>query len=87
MLSVTKKQFLNFGANCSHRFILLDGNNKKAWIVAAPWCITKYINDHHHLDGDKSSTEEKTKNTRTANCALVGIQGLQLMQQYLRIGL
>ena len=39
--------------------------------IAAPWCITKYINDYNYLNGDKSWTAERTRNPRTANCDLI----------------
>ena len=70
-LSVTKNQFLKYAANCTHEFTTSDGIKKKCWVVAAPWCVTRYINDCNYLPGDKSSRTEKQKNRRIQNCMFV----------------
>lgn len=69
--SVSKAQFQKYCANCSHQYTESDVTKNKAWIVAASWCIKRYINDSHFLPSDKSWPSERLNNPRTPTCALV----------------
>ena len=38
-----------------------DGTWRTVWVVPAPWCVTRYINDARYIEGDSTPIHQRTR--------------------------
>ena len=64
ILSVSSEEFDKWANEIGFEFIDRSGNAYDAFIVPAPFCVTRFINDPRYLDGDRDGKKNPSKNTK-----------------------
>lgn len=67
LLAVTSNDYDRWAMQLPHTFVDVSDNQYNGWVVGAPFCVARYINDPRYLDGDPDSntTTKRVANTQS----------------------
>jgi len=66
-MAVTMEVFSSWAMQIKDDVKDKDGHVHQVWVVPAPFCTMRYINDARYLPGDRASDEEKSERPRKPN--------------------